>query len=45
MIKRSLNSTTREFKLEILLDILGGGQPPGSLNPEPDQKAFFYTHS
>ena len=32
-IKRSLISKTREFKLYKLLEILGGGVPPGSPNP------------
>ena len=44
------NSTTHEFKLLtvfivfILLEILGGGVPPCSPNPKPDQNAIFYTH-
>ena len=41
------NSTTHKFKLLvvfILLEILGGGVPPSSPNPEPDQNAIFYTH-
>ena len=44
--KRSLNSTTRKFKLLILLEILGAWRPvpSGSLNSEPDQNAIFYNH-
>ena len=41
------NSTTHEFKLLvvfILLEILGGGVPHSSPNPEPDQNAIFCTH-
>ena len=44
------NSTTHEFKLLIVFivfilpEILGGGVPPSSPNPKPDQNAIFYTH-
>ena len=34
-----------EFKIYIILEILGGCVPPGSPNPEPYQNAInFYTY-
>ena len=34
-----------QLSWEVLLGILGGGVPPGSLNPDPisDQKMSFFT--